>query len=87
MTAIIIYTTDPWHSIQSREIIAVASTEKNRDRIVRQFLSKGVYHKPSKEAIDIAIEELRQMGQTQSLSESTDLEIDTEAYEVNSLQG
>lgn len=71
--------------MSSMELIAVASTEKKRDTLVRRYLKNYLYEKPSKKEIDEAIEQIQQIGQTQGLSESADLEIYTETYDVNVL--
>lgn len=84
-SVILIYTTDSHHSMSSMELIAVASTEKKRDTLVRRYLKNYLYEKPSKKEIDEAIEQIQQIGQTQGLSESADLEIYTETYDVNVL--
>lgn len=84
-SVILIYTTDCHHSMSSMELIAVASTEKKRDTLVRRYLKNYLYEKPSKKEIDEAIEQIQQIGQTQGLSESADLEIYTETYDVNVL--
>lgn len=84
-SVILIYTTDSHHSMSSMELIAVASTEKKRDSLVRRYLKNYLYEKPSKKEIDEAIEQIQQIGQTQGLSESADLEIYTETYDVNVL--
>lgn len=84
-SVILIYTTDSHHSMSSMELIAVASTEKKRDSLVRKYLRNYLYEKPSKKEIDEAIEQIQQIGQTQGLSESADLEIYTETYDVNVL--
>lgn len=85
-SVILIYTTDSHHSMSSMELIAIASTEKKRDSLVRKYLKKNyLYEKPSKKEIDEAIEQIQQIGQTQGLSESADIEIYTETYDVNVL--
>lgn len=84
-SVILIYTTDCHHSMSSMELIAVASTEEKRDAIVRKYLKNYLYEKHSKKEIDEAIEQIQQIGQTQGLSESADLEIYTETYDVNVL--
>lgn len=84
-SVILIYTTDSHHSMSSMELIAVASTEKKRNTLVRRYLKNYLYEKPSKKEIDEAIEQIQQIGQTQGLSESADLEIYTETYDVNVL--
>lgn len=81
---ILIYTTDPWHNFASRELIAVATTEKQRDKLVKKYLRDNLaYGKPDKALRDKALKEIQDMGQTQCLTESCDLEIDTEAYDTN----
>lgn len=78
-----IYITDPWHSRKSMELIGIATTEKQRDRLIRQFLSSYIYEKPTREEISRAIKEVQENGQTQSLSNRADLEIYTETFETN----
>lgn len=84
-SVILIYTTDSHHSISSKELIAIASTEKKRDKLVRRFLRNNLYEKPTLKEIDEAIAQLQQMGQTQGLSLTTDLEIYTETCDVNEI--
>lgn len=83
MKAILIYTVDPWHSASSRELIAVATTERNRDRLVRKYLREYTYTKAFKEDIDGAVRQIREMSQTQCLSERFDFENLTEQTETN----
>lgn len=79
-----IYTTDPWHSKDSMELIGIATTEKQRDRLIRQYLNQNLFEKPTREEISRAIKEVQENGQTQSLSDtSADLEIYTETFETN----
>lgn len=80
---ILIYTTDPWHSFSSRELIAAATTETQRDRLIRRYLRKHLEEKPSREDIDEAMRQIQESGQTQNLSEKADLEIDTETIDTN----
>ena len=79
-----IYTTDAWHSRNSMELIGIATTEKQRDKLIRQFLSTYLYEKPTKDEISRAIKEIQENGQTHSLSNTkADLEIYTESFETN----
>ena len=81
-----IYTTDARHSSGSMELIGIATTEKQRDRLIRQFLSTYLYEKPTSEEISQAIKEIQENGQTQSLSDTrANLEIHTETFETNRL--
>lgn len=84
-SVILIYTTDSHHSMNSMELIAVASTEKKRDTLVRRFLRNYLYEKLTLKEIDEAIAQLQQMGQTQGLSLTADLEIYTETCNINEL--
>lgn len=84
-SVILIYTTDSHHSISSMELIAIASTEKKRDKLVRRYLRNNLYEKPTLKEIDEAIAQLQQMGQTQGLSQTSDLEIYIETCDVNEL--
>ena len=81
-----IYTTDPWHSRSSMDLIGIATTEKQRDRLIRQYLNQNLFEKPTKEEISRAIKEVQENGQTHSLSDTrADLEIHTETFETNTL--
>lgn len=84
-SVILIYTTDSHQSKSSMELIAIASTEKKRDILVRRFLRNYLYEKLTLKEIDEAIAQLQQMGQTQGLSQTTDLEIYTETCDINEL--
>lgn len=85
MKTIIIYATDAWHSFKSRELIAVATTEKKRDTIVRKFLREYLEEKPRRDEINDFIKEIHDYGQTQSLAERYDMEIDTETVTANQI--
>lgn len=85
MQTIIIYETNPWHNHDSRNLIGVASTKKNRDRMVRRFLKEYLHVKPTKEEIAEAMRQLDELGQTQCLSEHCDIEIDTEVVDTNTI--
>ena len=80
---ILIYATDCWHSFASREIIGIATTENQRDRLIRQYLREG--ESVSRKEIADAIDEIHRMGQTQCLAEKYDIEIDTETVKKNTL--
>lgn len=82
---ILIYQTDPWHSSSSQELIAIATTERQRDILVREFLTRGLYEKPGRDLLKEAIREIRECGQTQCLAERCDLEIYTEYFTPNTL--
>lgn len=79
MQAILIYETDTWHSKGTRNLIAIATTEKKRDRLVREYMKEFATKKETNEAID----EIRHNGQTSFLSEKYDIELDTETTETN----
>lgn len=81
--AILIYTSDPWHSFRSMELIAVATTEKKRDTLVRRYLRNYIAEKLPTDLIDQAVEQIQTIGQTQCLSKEADLEIYTEAVNAN----
>ena len=83
MSIIAIYKTDPWHSRSSQELIACATSDKQVDILVRRYLSKHMYQKPDRETKELAIRQIKEMGQTQCLSEQCDMEIDTEMFETN----
>lgn len=80
---IIIYTTDPWHSFASRDIIGIATTENHRDRIIRKFLREKKFARRTE--IQEAIGDIQRMDQTQCLAEKHKIEIDTESVEINTL--
>ncbi len=83
MNVIAIYQTDPWHGRSSMELIAIATTENQRDILVRRYLKNYLYQKPDKKTIEMAIKEVRETGQTQCLSKQCDMEIYTESYDTN----
>lgn len=83
MSIIAIYQTDPWHSRSSQELIACATSNRQVDILVRQYLSKHLSPKPNRETKELAIRQIKEMGQTQCLSEQCDMEIDTEKYYTN----
>ncbi len=85
MKAILIYATDPWHSFKSRELVAVATTKKSRDRLIRKFLREYLEEKPSMSEISDYLDQVRELGQTQGMSERYDMEIDTETVETNQI--
>lgn len=85
MKAIIIYATDPWHSLKSRELIAVATTEKKRDAIVRKFLREYLEERPSREETAEFVRQVGEIGQTQGLSVRYDMEIDTVTVKANQI--
>lgn len=82
---ILIYTTDPWHSRSSQELIGAATTEKHRDRLISEFLRNWLHTPLSASERRKALEEVRQNGQTQSLSDICDLEILTETMTLNEI--
>lgn len=84
-TVILIYTTNAWLQFSSRELIGAATTEKQRDRLVRKYLREEVNVKLSRKVINEALRHINQFGQTQSLSELIDEEIDTETLDLNQL--
>lgn len=68
------------------ELIGIATTEKQRDRLIRQYLNQNLFEKPTREEISRAIKEVQENGQTHSLSDTrADLEIHTENFETNTL--
>lgn len=81
--AILIYSSDPWHTVRSMELIAVATTEKKRDSLIRRYLRKYMYEKLPTELIDKAVEEVRANRQTQCLSEKAGFELYTETVGKN----
>lgn len=81
--AILIYTSDPWHSFRSMELVAVATTEKKRDSLIRRYLRNYMAERLPAELIDKAVEEVRANKQTQCLSEKAGFEIHTEAVNAN----
>lgn len=82
---IIIYTTNAYHEYSSRELIGAATSEKQRDRLVRKYLREYLYEKPSRDEIAEAIRHLHEYGQTQCLNGPCDLGIDTDVVETNQL--
>lgn len=83
MCIIAIYETDPWHSRSSQELIACATSDRQVNILVKRYLSKHLYSKPNRETKELAIRQIKEMGQTQCLSEQYDMEIYTETFETN----
>lgn len=81
----LIYETDPWHSTASMSLIAVATTEKQRDTLVSRYLRTELYHKASPDLVKEALKEIRENNQTQCLSERCDLEIVVEEAYANTI--
>ncbi|MBR1434001.1 MAG: hypothetical protein IJ584_02690 [Bacteroidales bacterium] len=79
--AILIYTTDSWHTFSSREVIAIATTEKQRDTLVRRYLRNYPYEKLNRDEIAAAVKQVQEFGQTQGLP--CDFELDTEEWNLN----
>lgn len=84
-SVILIYQTDAWLSTSSRDLVAIATTPAQRDRLVRRFLTKELYDKPDRETLQEALREIADSGQTQCLSEKCDLEILCETWDVNEI--
>ena len=84
MNAIIIYETDCWHSHSSQTLIGIATTEKQRDKIIKQYL-RTLDPKPNREEVEDAMAQIHSMGQTQCLDENFDIEIHTETVTLNEM--
>lgn len=83
---ILIYETDAWHSSRSRNLIAIATTERQRDILAGRFLRTYLMQKPKRDTYETAMNQLRTMGQTQCLNEECDIELDTELVWPNVIQ-
>lgn len=79
---ILIYETDCWHSNSSMSLLAVATTEKQRDKLIREYVrQKGGNASLARKAV----EEVRNGGQTNWLADVLDIEIYTELTDTNVL--
>lgn len=77
---ILIYETDGWHSYSSMELLAVATTETQRDKLIRKYVrQKGGSDSLARKAV----EEVREGGQTYCLDDTLDFEIHTELTDTN----
>lgn len=77
-----IYETDCWHSRSSMCLVAVATTEKQRDKLIRKYVrQKGGNASLARKAV----EEVRNCGQTNWLADVLDIEIYTELTDTNTL--
>ena len=83
--AILIYQTDAWHSRSSMDLVAIATTERKRDILIRRFLRKELHQKPSMDTLETAMREIETIGQTQCLNEECDIEIYTEYIDLNEI--
>ena len=82
---ILIYTTDPWHSFSSMELIAVATTETKRDILVKRYLKNELTEKPDRKTVETAIQQIQTNGQTDCLSEKCGFELYTETEDTNTI--
>ena len=83
MRIIAIYETDTHHTRASRNTIALATTEAQRDKIIKRYLKEYPAEKIPADKITEAIGQIRTMGQTRGLDR--DWEIDTEELNVNQI--
>lgn len=79
---ILVFQTDAWHYFDNREIIGIATTEEQRDKLVRRHL-RLQDHRPSLQLETQALNEIRTNGQTQCLAGRCDIEIDTERVNLD----
>ena len=84
MEVILIYQTDPWHGRSSWVLIGVATTEENRDKIVKKYL-RELDEKPSRGTREEAFRQLHDMDQTQCLAEECGIEIYTDRVNTDEL--
>lgn len=84
----LIYTTDAWLSHASMELVALATTERLRDRLVRKYILEESAEKPAglRDLAAEAIRQIRQMSQTHCLSEMLDYEILVEERTPNEIE-
>jgi hypothetical protein len=80
---ILVFETNAWHNFDSRETIGIATTEEQRDKLVRKHLRSLHKRRPSLQLETQAINEIRTNGQTQCLAERCDIEIDTERVNLD----
>lgn len=77
---ILIYETNCWHTRSSMCLIAVATTEKQRDKLIREDVrQKG----GNASLVRKAVEEIRENGQTCCLDDVLGYEIHTELTDTN----
>ncbi len=79
---ILIYKTDCWHSCSSMELIAVATTETQRDKLIRKYVRR---EGGSESLARKAAEEVRENGQTSCLGDEGGFEFYTELTDTNVL--
>lgn len=83
MRIIAIYETDTHHKRASRNTIALATNETQRDKIIKRYLKEYPAEKIPADKITEAIVQIQNTGQTQGLDR--DWEIDTEELNVNQI--
>lgn len=73
----LIFTADAWHSHSSMELVAVATTKRQRDRLVRKYILEESAEKPAglRDLASEAVQEIQRMDQTQCLSKLLDYEL------------
>lgn len=84
---IAIYTTESRSINASRELVALATTEKERDTLVRRYLRGCIHERPTRDEVDDALAQIRQDGRTFCLGAACGFEIITEKYTVNTILG
>lgn len=81
-SVILIYETDCWYSRSSMCLIAVATTETQRDKLIREdVLQNGGNANLARKAV----EQVRENSQTSCLDDVLDFEIHTELTDTNTL--
>lgn len=84
---ILIYITDGWHSRESQDLMAVATTVPKRNKLIRTFLRdyvNDVVPLP-REAVNEAIDQIEKYGQTQGLNKFCGFELYTETISTNKI--
>lgn len=82
---ILIYLTDAWHTVDSHELIATATTVSKRNKLIRTFLRDYANDDVPRDAVDEAIAQIDSIGQTQGLNAFCGFEIYVETIPANEI--
>ena len=85
MKVYVLYQTDAWHNVSSREIICPSLHKEKLFEVAEEFLNdKRIWNdkKINEDALLEAQVELGNINQTQNLSEFADVELEIEEYEL-----
>lgn len=81
----VIFVTDDCQSVSSRELIGVASTERNRDRMIRKYLRGYLDREIRMQMVREAEGQIQEKGHTSCLYDEYGIEIMAVMVDINEL--